>query len=173
VTALLQARKILAILVTRAGDVVSREELRQALWPSDTFVDFEHSLNAAVRRLRDALGDSADQPASVETLPRRGYRLNTPVELLHGVARAPVRLHAPVRVNRASHRRPALSNDCRRRRAQRITTASAARLRLGAGLAFEGSGQHFERSRGINYALVDRRPGRTIDPDLECRKWKI
>jgi tetratricopeptide (TPR) repeat protein/DNA-binding winged helix-turn-helix (wHTH) protein len=75
-----QPRRILAILVARAGDVVTREELRQAVWSSDTFVDFEHGLNAAVKRLRDALGDSAEAPAFIETLPRRGYRLIAPVE---------------------------------------------------------------------------------------------
>jgi tetratricopeptide (TPR) repeat protein/DNA-binding winged helix-turn-helix (wHTH) protein len=77
-----QPRRILAILVARAGDVVTREELRQAVWSSDTFVDFEHGLNAAVKRLRDALGDSAEAPAFIETLPRRGYRLIAPVETI-------------------------------------------------------------------------------------------
>ncbi|MGH9330320.1 MAG: tetratricopeptide repeat protein, partial [Vicinamibacterales bacterium] len=75
-----QPRRILAMLVARAGDVVTREELRQAVWASDTFVDFEHGLNAAVKRLRDALGDSVETPAFIETLPRRGYRLIAPVE---------------------------------------------------------------------------------------------
>lgn len=70
-----QPRKILEMLLTHPGDLVTREDLRQALWPSDTFVDFEHGLNAAVKRLRDALGDSAETPAFIETLPRRGYRL--------------------------------------------------------------------------------------------------
>ena len=61
-------------MLERPGDVVTREELRQRLWPDGTFVDFEHSLNAAVKRLRAALGDDADNPRFVETLPRRGYR---------------------------------------------------------------------------------------------------
>jgi tetratricopeptide (TPR) repeat protein/DNA-binding winged helix-turn-helix (wHTH) protein/TolB-like protein len=77
-----QPRRILAMLAARAGDVVTREELRQAVWSSDTFVDFEHGLNAAVKRLRDTLGDSAETPAFIETLPRRGYRLIAPVEPL-------------------------------------------------------------------------------------------
>ena len=65
---------ILAALVERPGEVIGREELRQRIWPADTFVDFEHSLNAAIKRLRAALGDDADNPRYVETLPRRGYR---------------------------------------------------------------------------------------------------
>jgi len=74
-----QPFQILTTLLERPGEVVSRDELREKLWPSDTFVDFDHSLNAAVRRLRDALGDSADSPRFVETVARRGYRFVAPV----------------------------------------------------------------------------------------------
>ena len=74
-----QPFRILAKLLEDPGRIVTREELRQQLWPADTFVDFEHGLNAAVKRLRDALGDSADSPRFVETLPRRGYRFIAPV----------------------------------------------------------------------------------------------
>jgi TolB-like protein len=69
-----QPFEILRLMLERAGDVVTREELARHLWPKGTFVDFEHSLNAAVKRLRAALGDDADNPRFVETLPRRGYR---------------------------------------------------------------------------------------------------
>src|SRR5215211_6211014 len=69
-----QPFEILRLMLERPGDVVTREELCQRLWPNGTFVDFEHSLNAAVKRLRAALGDDADNPRFVETLPRRGYR---------------------------------------------------------------------------------------------------
>jgi Tol biopolymer transport system component/DNA-binding winged helix-turn-helix (wHTH) protein len=69
-----QSFQILKMLLERPGELVTREELHAALWPSDTFVDFEHSLNAAVRRLRETLGDSADSPYLIETLPKRGYR---------------------------------------------------------------------------------------------------
>jgi len=69
-----QPLEILAMLLERPGEMVTREELQKKLWPEDTFVDFEHSLNAAVKRLRDAMGDSADAPQYVETLARRGYR---------------------------------------------------------------------------------------------------
>ena len=69
-----QPFEILRVMLERPGDVVTRDELCKRLWPDGTFVDFEHSLNAAVKRLRAALGDDADNPRFVETLPRRGYR---------------------------------------------------------------------------------------------------
>ncbi len=69
-----QPLQVLTMLLERRGELVTREELRQRLWPADTFVDFEQGLNAAVKRLRSALGDTADVPRFVETLPRRGYR---------------------------------------------------------------------------------------------------
>ena len=74
-----QPLQVLKTLLERPGELITRDELRQRLWSAETFVDFEHGLNAAVRRLRDALGDSADVPRFVETLPRRGYRFIAPV----------------------------------------------------------------------------------------------
>src|SRR5450755_4685396 len=65
-----QPLQVLALLLERAGDVVTREELRNKLWPSNTFVDFDHSLNTAINKLREALGDSASSPRYVETLAR-------------------------------------------------------------------------------------------------------
>src|SRR5439155_17022687 len=75
-----QPFEILALMLERPGEIVSRDELRQRLWPAGTFVDFEHSLNAAVKRLRAALGDTADNPRFVETLHKRGYRFIAPIE---------------------------------------------------------------------------------------------
>jgi cholera toxin transcriptional activator len=75
-----QPFQVLALLLERAGDVVTREELRQKLWPADTFVDFDHSLNTAVNKLREALGDSASSPRYIETLARRGYRFIAPLQ---------------------------------------------------------------------------------------------
>ena len=75
-----QPFQILAMLLERPGEVVTREEVQQRLWPGDTYVDFDNSLNTAVNRLREALGDSASHPRFVETLPRRGYRFIAPVE---------------------------------------------------------------------------------------------
>jgi DNA-binding winged helix-turn-helix (wHTH) protein/Tol biopolymer transport system component len=74
-----QPFQILTMLLERPGEIVRREELRNRLWPADTFVDFDHGLNAAVKRLRDTLGDSAENPRFVETLARRGYRFVAPV----------------------------------------------------------------------------------------------
>jgi cholera toxin transcriptional activator len=75
-----QPFQVLALLLERAGDVVTREELQQRLWPSDTFVDFDHSLNTAINKVREALGDSASSPRYVETLARRGYRFIAPLQ---------------------------------------------------------------------------------------------
>ena len=74
-----QPFQILTMLLERPGELVTREELQKKLWPSDVFVDFDHSLNAAIRRLRDALGDSAENPRFVQTVARRGYRFVAPV----------------------------------------------------------------------------------------------
>jgi DNA-binding winged helix-turn-helix (wHTH) protein len=74
-----QPFEILLVLLGRAGQVVDREELQRRLWPDGTFVDYEHSLNAAIKRLRNALGDDADRPRFIETIPRRGYRFVAPV----------------------------------------------------------------------------------------------
>jgi Tol biopolymer transport system component/DNA-binding winged helix-turn-helix (wHTH) protein len=75
-----QLFRVLALLVRQSGALVTREELRRELWQDDTFVDFEHGLNAAIKRLREALGDSAASPRFIETLPRRGYRFIPTVE---------------------------------------------------------------------------------------------
>jgi TolB-like protein/DNA-binding winged helix-turn-helix (wHTH) protein/Tfp pilus assembly protein PilF len=75
-----QPLEILALLLAQPGEVVTREELRRKLWPENTFGDFDHGLNAAVNKLREALGDSAEAPRYVETLPRRGYRFIARVE---------------------------------------------------------------------------------------------
>ncbi len=74
-----QPLQVLAMLLEHPGQTVTREELRKKLWPEDTFVDFEHGLNAAINKLRETLGDSADNPRFVETLHRRGYRFIAPV----------------------------------------------------------------------------------------------
>jgi len=75
-----QPLQVLAALLSRAGDVVTHEELRAQIWTADTFVDFDHSLHNAIARLREVLGDSAETPRYIETLPRRGYRFIAPVE---------------------------------------------------------------------------------------------
>lgn len=75
-----QPFQVLLMLLENPGEVVSREELRQKLWPADTFVDFDHGLNTIINKLREVLGDSASNPRYIETLARRGYRFVYPVE---------------------------------------------------------------------------------------------
>ena len=75
-----QSLKVLVELLERPGDLVTREQLRQRLWPNGTFVDFEHGLNAVINRLRETLGDSAESPRFIQTVPRRGYRFIAPVD---------------------------------------------------------------------------------------------
>ena len=93
-----QPFEILRMMLERPGLVVTRSELRQRLWPGGTFVDFEHSLNAAVKRLRAALGDDAENPRFVETLPRRGYRFIAPLEEPPGESSEPVGVTPRIRL---------------------------------------------------------------------------
>ena len=93
-----QPVQILICLLENPGELVTREELHRRLWASDTFVNFEHGLNAAVKRLRQALNDSADNPRFVETLPRRGYRFIAPVQ-----AETPVPPVVDAQVRRPAH----------------------------------------------------------------------
>ncbi len=79
-----QPFQVLAILLKRAGETVTREDLRAEVWPADTFVDFDHSLNTAINKIREVLGDSASSPHYVETVPKRGYRFIALVEAVNG-----------------------------------------------------------------------------------------
>lgn len=100
-----QPLRVLTLLLERAGDVVTRDEMRRKLWPADTFVDFDHSLNTAVNKLRDTLGDSASSPRYIETLARRGYRFIAPLQNPAGIAvpghpieQSPATLHPELEV---------------------------------------------------------------------------
>src|SRR5579863_3747535 len=84
-----QPVQVLMCLLESPGELVTRDELHRKLWPADTFVNFEHGLNAAVKRLRQALSDSADNPRFVETLPRRGYRFIAPIQVVPGSEAVP------------------------------------------------------------------------------------
>jgi TolB-like protein len=99
-----QCFRILVYLLEHAGELVTRDELRRQLWPADTFVDFEHSMNAAMMKLRETLGDSADAPMYIETVPKRGYRFIAPVTTAPGKpdAEIPVVEAAPAKAA-ASH----------------------------------------------------------------------
>jgi serine/threonine protein kinase/DNA-binding winged helix-turn-helix (wHTH) protein/Tol biopolymer transport system component len=104
-----QPFRVLQLLVERPGEVVTREELQKKLWPNNTIVEFDHSINAAIKRLRDALGDTAEKPKYVETVARRGYRLLVPVDVDVGAGLAPPSPgDAPVVPTRAPQE-PALS----------------------------------------------------------------
>lgn len=81
-----QPLRVLCLLLARPGEIVSREELRATLWPEGTYVEFDGSLNAALKRLRYALGDDADNPIFIETVPKRGYRFVAPVAMVASVA---------------------------------------------------------------------------------------
>jgi hypothetical protein len=86
-----QPFQVLALLLRHHGEVVTREALQRALWPADTFIEFEHGINTAIKKLRQALGDTADNPRFIETLPKKGYRFIAPVNDLVVEARTPRR----------------------------------------------------------------------------------
>src|SRR5271154_114890 len=94
-----QVFQVLRMLLEREGKIVTREEIKGRLWPDDTVVDFDHSINATIKTLRRALGDSADDPRYIETLARRGYRLMVRTEYLEsapGIAPGEVAAEAPL-----------------------------------------------------------------------------
>jgi len=97
-----QAIHVLLTLLEKPGQIVTREDLQQKLWPGASFGDFEHGLNAAVKRLRDTLGDSAENPAFIETVPRKGYKFIAPVELSGRDGFRPTAVAQPVRKGRNS-----------------------------------------------------------------------
>ena len=120
-----QSLKVLVELLARPGELVTREQLRQRLWPNGTFVDYEHGLNAVINRLREALGDSADSPRFIQTVPRRGYRFIASVEGgTETVAGEPV---APASVTRDL---PASQSNPPRKRIGRSTAIAVAGLIL-------------------------------------------
>ena len=123
----------------RPGDLVTREQLRQKLWPNGTFVDFEHGLNAVINRLREALGDSADSPRFIQTVPRRGYRFIASVEGgTEAVAGEPVAAASVARDLPASQ-----SNPPRKRIGRSIAIAVAGLILMVAMVAVRGSARMF------------------------------
>jgi DNA-binding winged helix-turn-helix (wHTH) protein len=93
-----QPFQVLLVMLERPREIVTREELRQKLWPADTFVDFDHSLNTVINKLREALSDSASNPRFIETLARRGYRFLAPVEFVQNIVMPPDAPKAALRV---------------------------------------------------------------------------
>src|SRR5215468_4023579 len=127
-----QPFQILCMLLERPGEVITRQEMRQRLWPADTFVDFEHSLNSAVKKLRQALGDSSGSPRFVETLARRGYRFIAPVTPDAAViASSPAPVEPPGPLSLVETAPPAAAAD-RRLGPGRLAAIAAAAVLAGA-----------------------------------------
>jgi TolB-like protein/DNA-binding winged helix-turn-helix (wHTH) protein/Tfp pilus assembly protein PilF len=120
-----QPFQVLAFLLEHAGEIVTREQLRQKLWPADTFVDVDNSVNAAVNRLREALGDSAESPRFVETLPRRGYRFVAPVTEVKGPERDSAAENANAAIPARQEEVRTIGNLSRRRSVAKLSVALA------------------------------------------------
>jgi DNA-binding winged helix-turn-helix (wHTH) protein len=105
-----QPFRILLMLLEHPGEVVSRQQIRRTLWPDGTIVEFDHSISAAIKRLRDALGESAEQPRYVETLARRGYRLIAAVSELIPIPAPSPRLNSVGRAKERAQLRDALTS---------------------------------------------------------------
>lgn len=134
-----QPFEILVMLLERPRELVAREDLQQRLWPTDTFVDFDHGVNAAINRLREALGDSADSPRFIETVPRRGYRFIAPVE---SHASVPPGSNAAAVGNASTEEGRATTQTVRlilaKRRAVVLAAAAVVAITLLAGLSSSG-----------------------------------
>ena len=157
-----QSISILQALLENPGELVTREALRDRLWGRDTFVDFEAGLNAAVRRLREALNDSADTPRYVETLPRRGYRFIAPVDVVStGLAAAPSGM-APGDVSPTAPAEPVLG---RRRRPRSVLLALCALALLGAAL-WAGLRPRNAPTATVARVPITRFPGLEVEPAM-------
>jgi len=137
-----QAQQVLRMLVSRPGEVITREAFRSALWPDETFVDFEAGLNVVVNRIRHVLGDSAASPRFIETVPRRGYRFIAPVTA------APARVPVPEqRVESAAAIHPNDDRQSLRARARRRLGTGYMALLLTAALVCGGGPQQLSICR--------------------------
>ncbi len=153
-----QPFKLLALLAARPGEIVTREELQQSIWGSDTFVDFERGLNFCIKQIRAALGDDADAPRYIETLPRRGYRFIAPVEVVRPAVPA---AEAPD----SSPLEPPASDPVRRPRhtALRVASVAAAALvLLAAGYLFR---QYFSPQTAAGDVRLAVLPFKNLDGD--------
>ena len=124
---------ILSMLLEKPGEIVTREEMRQRLWPSDTFVDFEHSLNSAIKKLRAALGDSSENSRYVETVPRVGYRFIAPVEAFSAAEPRNIGDSAEVNRLRVPDAARAVTSGTKRRLRNAILPATVVATALAAG----------------------------------------
>ncbi|HET7695364.1 MAG TPA: winged helix-turn-helix domain-containing protein [Vicinamibacterales bacterium] len=162
-----QSIEILKALVEHPGELVTREQLRERLWPANTFVDFEHGLNAAIRRLREALGDSADSPHYIETLPRRGYRFIGSIE---GVPASVAVLQASGSIEQPSAEQRVEPPERTLVHIGRLTTGQLARIALivltvAIGLYFMARGGD-RPAAALKSIPVTSLPGSEVDPSL-------
>src|SRR5713101_495302 len=151
---------VLALLLQQPGEMVSREELREKLWHADTFVDFDVGLNNAIKRLRDALGDSAESPRYIETLPRRGYRFIASVEdAIPAVASEPLPSNSTGQAEAASVAKPAEDASATAKAGLRPRSLWGLALAAAAGLAL---------LLALNLPSLHRRvQGKTISPKIQ------
>ena len=176
-----QSIEILKALLERPGELVTRDELRQRLWPSNTVVDFEHGLNAAIRRLREALGDSADSPRFVETLPKRGYRFigeidptPTPARAAPDPAGEEANLSLPIaEVSTGPFKAPAAANESRppseRAWTWRLGLAASALVIIGIAVWMSGRPQRpdsVRRQAQVQIVPITSYRGLEVDPSL-------
>lgn len=145
-----QPFELLVALLDRPGEVLSREELRQKVWPTDTAGDFDHGLNRAVNKVREALGDAAETPRFIETLPRRGYRFIAPIEKEPPGVPSPVDVPAAARLPPDAPPTPPPAPDASARKSRStrnwfawVGTAAAVILVAGAGVLYY---RHFEQA---------------------------
>jgi Tol biopolymer transport system component/DNA-binding winged helix-turn-helix (wHTH) protein len=163
-----QSIEILKALLERPGELVTRDALRQRLWPSNTVVDFEHGLNAAIRRLREALGDSADSPRFVETLPKRGYRFigeidRAPTPARGAPAAAGEETSLPLPIAEVS------TGPFKTRRAWRLWLAVSAVVIIAIAVSMSGRFQRFDpvrRQAQIQIVPITSYRGLEVDPSL-------
>jgi Tol biopolymer transport system component/DNA-binding winged helix-turn-helix (wHTH) protein len=148
-----QPFRILTELVSASGEVVTREALRHALWPDETFVDFEHGLNAAVNKLRETLGDTASNPRYVETVPRRGYRFIASIETEQQADFVPTQAK-PTRPEAKQGRRPA-----------RLASVAALVVLVVLGVVLLGSHRRFSPEDMVAKSLTTY-PGRELNPSF-------
>src|SRR6266852_4892411 len=155
-----QPFQVLAMLLEHPGELVTREQLQQKLWPSDTFVDFDVGLNSAIKRLRDALGDSAESPRYIETLPRRGYRFIASVEdAIPAIAPGPLPSIGTGQAGAASVAKPAEDAPAAAKAGLRPRSLWGLALAAAAGLAL---------LLALNLPSLHRRvQGKTISPKIQ------
>ena len=162
-----QPFQILSLLLERHGELVLREDLHKRLWPSDTFVDFDHGLNSAMRRLRDVLGDEQEKPQWVETVPRRGYRFMGEVQLGTngaGAARTPAEpqeVQAPPEVAQGE----AEKTESKAWKWTAMGVGIALALVVGAGFAWRAAGEKRSAAELRTSAASTGRKAKQIDPE--------